>query len=309
MFNPPSPHPVDHDWRYDEATARWLADRLTGMQPVLCLGAPSVARLLEQRGVDVTLVDRQPLQGVTRHLAQPVERFVADRRYRSALVDPPWYPRQLAEWSSAAARAVGTGGVILVSAWPWNTRPGARAELDDAMSSFSRWAVVQRSVASLEYEPPQFELVARRYTVDPDLSRSPLLGELLQLTVTGTPPPPPVPSPGVRWHRFTADSYQLAVRHGGGTELDIAFLPGADGWHWPYVSARAPDLGRIDVWSSEGEVASCSAGDALAAMLRRAFTSPDARAFDGALGQAPSLLSWRIPRPPYKRWIEWQHQQ
>lgn len=182
-------------------------------------------------------------------------------------------------------------------------------ELDDAISTFGRWAVVRRSVDSLQYEPPQFELVAHRHAGEPDLSRSPLVGELLHLTVTGTPPPPFVLSPGVRWRRFTADCYQLAVREGGDTKLDIAFVSGADGWHWPYVSARAPDIGRIDVWSSEGEVAGCGAGDALAAILRRALASPDARAFDEAMAQAPSLLTWGIPRPPYKRWIEWQHQQ
>jgi hypothetical protein len=85
MLCPPFPHPLDFDWRYAQGTAMRLASLLENSEPVLCIGAPNVARLLEDRGVDVTLVDRQPFQNVRRHLALDVCDFQPDRTYRTAL--------------------------------------------------------------------------------------------------------------------------------------------------------------------------------------------------------------------------------
>ena len=89
---------------------------------MLCVGAPNVARLLEDRGVDVTLVDRQPFQNVRRHLALEICDFEPDRTYRAALVDPPWYQVFLRHWTRAAARAVGANGTVLVSVLAWKQR-------------------------------------------------------------------------------------------------------------------------------------------------------------------------------------------
>ena len=55
MTHPPSPHPLDFDWRYDDATAQTLASLLQDSPPIVAIGAPTIARLLEATGVDVTL--------------------------------------------------------------------------------------------------------------------------------------------------------------------------------------------------------------------------------------------------------------
>ncbi len=309
MTEPPSPHPLDFDWRYDPDTAGRLAEMFRGAGPVIVLGAPSVARLLECNKVAVTLVDRQPLQAVRSHIVCTIEDFAAVAEFRTAIADPPWYPQQLRDWSRAAGRAVGVGGSVFVSVWPDHTRPRAAHELADALDEISSWAEIERGVERLSYTEPVFE-VAARGKGDPQLSRSPLVGELVRLEVRRLPQRGDGPQPQEHWLRFTVDDYQLALRIDVATaQTGIGGVRGADGWRWPYVSARAPFRGQIGLWSSAGEVAAVADPSAVAAALRAAFHSPDSSGFETALAAAPELFSWLIPRPPYRRSIEWQHRQ
>lgn len=307
---PPSPHPLDFDWRYDDATATSLASLLRNLSPIISIGAPAVARLLEAAGNDVTLVDRQPIQGARRHVVRDIATFAADRYYRAALVDPPWYPTQLANWSTAAAKAVGPGGIVFVSVWPDVTRPTAAAELALALNQFSHWAQISRHIATLQYVTPLFETVARKHGGATELSRSPLIGELLRLDVHAIPPVTPSKNTTDEWLRFTIDDYQLAVRRRPGDgPIKMEQVISADGWHWPYVSARAPGIDQIDIWSSDGEVATLGSPERMIDALRRALRALDANSFERALVDVPGLLAWRIPRPPYRRLMEWHHQQ
>ena len=307
---PASPHPLDFDWRYDDATAQALTTLLRDSPPIVAIGAPTVARLLEATGVDVTLVDRQPIQAARRHIVCEAADFIADRRYRTALVDPPWYPAQLSSWSEAAARAVGVGGAVFVSVWPDMTRPSAAAEVACALKGFSRWAHICRNVATLRYATPWFETVARKHGEGTELSRSPLIGELVRLDVR-TPPPVGLAEDAVeQWLRFAIDDYQLAIRRRPGDgPIRIEPVLSADGWYWPYVSARSPGIDQIDIWSSDGEVARLESSERMIDAVRQALRVPDGDAFERALIDVPALLSWRIPRPPYRRLIEWPHRQ
>lgn len=310
MAEPPSPHPLDFDWRYDHATAHHLADLLRDGGPVLALGAPSVARLLEGDGVEVALVDRQPLQGVQRHDVRAVEDFDNVTEFRTAIVDPPWYPRHLLGWSKAAARAVCPGGSVLVSVWPDHTRPHAVDELATVLAEISSWAEIERNVATLGYEKPRFEIAACACFKGGTLSRSPLHGELIRLTISRVPEPDASQVARTFWQRFTVDDYQLAVRLNRIQRTDgIRALPNANGWRWPFVSARAPNIDDVSIWSSEGEVGTVGDPSKIIAALRSAFASQDELGFEQALAQAPELLTWRIPRPPYRRSIEWLHRQ
>jgi hypothetical protein len=310
LTEPPSPHPLDFDWRYDQETTRRLAEMVHGAGPVIALGTPSVARLLDRKMVAVTLVDRQPLQGVRNHIVGSVEDFRAVAKFQTAVVDTPWYPRQLWDWSRVAARAVGVGRTVFVSVWPDHTRPRGAHELASVLAEVSRWADIERNVATLGYIAPEFELAARAHESDPQLSRSPLVGELVRLDVRQLPEWDAGAQRQQQWLRFTADDYQLALRIDMATAGDgIAVIDGADGWHWPYVSARAPCRDQIGLWSSAGEVAAVSDPSAVAKILRTAFHNPDSVSFEATLAAAPQLLSWWIPRPPFRRLIEWQHRQ
>lgn len=307
---PPAPHPLDFDWRYDDATAEALVSLLGNTTPIVAIGAPTVARLLEAAGSDVTLVDRQPLQAVRRQIVCDAANFGADRSYGAALVDPPWYPAQLASWSAAAARAVGPGGTVFVSVWPDTTRPSAAAELTLLFSQFSHWAQVNRNAAALHYVTPLFEAVARKYGGDTDLSKSPLIGELVRLDVRVIPSACPPRETAAEWLRLTIDDYQLAIRRRPGDgPIRMQRVASADGWHWPYVSARAPGIDQIDIWSSSGEVATLGSSERMITTLRAALRASDYNDFERALIEAPGLLAWHIPRPPYRRVIQWHHRQ
>jgi hypothetical protein len=310
MIHPPSPHPLDFDWRYDDATAQALAIQLRDSPPIVAIGAPTVARLLEATGVAVTLVDRQPIQAVRRQIVCDAADFIADRRYRIALVDPPWYPAQLNSWSEAAARAVGVGGAVFVSVWPAATRPSAATEMALTLKGFSQWAHICRNAATLRYATPWFETVAREYGKSTELSRSPLIGELIRLDVRAPPSVDLAEDTAEQWLRFAIDDYQLAIRRRTGDgPVRMEPVLSADGWRWPYVSARAPGIGQIDIWSSDGEVARLGSSERMIDAVRQALRAPDGDAFERALIDVPALLSWRIPRPPYRRLIEWPHRQ
>lgn len=306
----PSPHPLDFDWRYDGATARWLAGMLVGQSPVLAVGSPSVARILQRAGVDVTLVDRQPVQGVLQQIACDASEFVPARSYRAALVDPPWYPAPLVSWSRVAARAVGVGGTVLVTIWPAESRPTAQAEISTLFDHLSTWAEVRRDAGVVRYDMPHFEAVARQRGRSDNLARSPLMGELVRLVITKMPAPDSPSDLTHVWRRFTVNEYQLAIRCGvGDGPSTIDRVPSADGWLWPFVSARAPCIDKIDLWSSEGEVAAVESPNHVIDTLRQALSSPDPQTFERSLAEASALLEWRIPRPPYRRFIEWLHRQ
>jgi hypothetical protein len=183
-------------------------------------------------------------------------------------------------------------------------------EMALAFKSFSRWADISRNAATLHYATPYFEMVARAYGGDIELSRSPLIGELIRLEVRTPPLVGPQEDAAEQWLRLTIDNYQLAIRRrSAGGPVWIEPVSSADGWHWPYVSARASGIGQIDIWSSDGEVARLGSSERVIDAIRQAMNSGDDGAFERALADIPELLSWRIPRPPYRRSIEWQHHQ
>jgi hypothetical protein len=306
----PAPHPLDYDWRYDPATVEALRPWLEAKR-VLALGAPTVARRLEELGSDVTLVDRQPFQSVKRHFAQDVEDFTTIRPFDAVIADPPWYPDDLVRWASVAGKAVKPGSLILASVWPETARPEAKADLARAIEQISAWADVARLPVPLAYQLPPFEEVAIEASATNVLAASPCRGILLEIRPRATPPDLDQ-RPGDRmWHRFSIDGYQLALRLAGPDEgaPRLERHPQAKGWHWPYVSARAPGRDRIDLWSSAGEVAVVRSPRAMLKILSQAFSSKDAATFERHLEALPELLHWSIPRPPYRKRLEWNHRQ
>ena len=305
----PAPHPLDFDWRYDAGTIEALVPLLEHKK-VLALGAPSVARRLQALGTDVTLVDRQPAQGVAAHLPRAVEDFVPAERYDAAIVDPPWYPDALERWAAVAAHAVGPGGLILASVWPETARPSAKLDLALAISDIGQWAEVRRLDVPLAYLMPAFEERAIAASETAILAASPCCGVLLEIRPHRLPARIAAPQ-GDAWQRFLLDDYQLALRIGDADAQPLAISrhPGAKGWHWPFVSARAPGREQIDLWSSAGEVALVSAPHVLRDHLRRAFAASNAAAFERHLQAVPALLDWQIPRPPYRKYQEWRHLQ
>jgi len=248
------------------------------------------------------------MQGVLSHLACEIQDFESDRPYSTALVDAPWYPAELLEWTCTAADTVGIGGNIFVSVWPETTRPGADTELQGALNLFSAWGQITRNVLPLKYETPRFEKVATAISENGPLAQSPRHGELIRIHVCKVPKrsKPRLESQG--WLRFIFDQYQIALNleASSGTP-QLSRVPGARGWIWPFVSARAPGRTAIDLWSSEGEVAVVRSPLTVAAALRAVAKAHNDTEFKEALKLLPELLSWQIPHPPYQKVAEWLH--
>jgi hypothetical protein len=303
------PHPLDFDWRFDEPTISKLCGLLRGRN-VLALGAPSVARRIEASGGQVLLVDRQPVQDVRSQLvADVLTPDVPEGNFDIAIVDAPWYPRELIDWASAGGRGVRCGGEVLMSVWPPETRPGAADDFARAAAELGAWAGVTMLPIELVYEAPPFELIACSISENGPLARGPRYGHLVRLDLRLRPPAARYPARPTLWHRFFLDGYQLAVRLGasGAAQSLVAPHPDAKGWLWPYVSARAPGRDCIGIWSSSGEVALVSDPRHLISVLQEAIRAGSTSALEVALAAAPELISWKIPRPPYRRVLEWQH--
>lgn len=304
-----SPHPLDFDWRFDEPTIAKLYEILRSRN-VLALGVPSIARRIEASGGRVLLVDRQPVQGVRNQLVADVSMLnLPDGDFDIAIVDPPWYPRHLIDWTSAAGRAVRLGGEVLVSIWPPETRLEAAAELSRGMDILSNWADVKEPLVEVTYDAPPFELIACSISGNDPLARSPRHGRLVRLEVLRRPEPSTSRADPALWHRFFVDGYQLAIRLGPrlAAQRLIFSHPEAKNWLWPYVSARAPGRDRIGIWSSAGEVGQVGDPNQLISILREALGAANVHAFEATITTVPELIEWKIPRPPYERVLEWQH--
>ncbi|WP_445960900.1 hypothetical protein [Azospirillum aestuarii] len=257
------------------------------------------------------MVDRQPVQEVRNQIVADIPSLDLVRHdLEIAIADPPWYPEDLANWAAIGARALGPGSVVLVSVWPPDTRPGAEADLSKALADISRWAEITDPGIVLGYKAPHFEEVAAANSPDGSLATSPRRGRLLRLKVRSTPPRPAVALSTSVWQRFFLDSYQLAVKITPSTSGPSLVVPHpqANGWFWPFVSARAPGRDRIGIWSSEGEVGLVTDPAQLIAALKNAFATDNAAAFEASLAAAPEMIKWKLPRPPYQRILEWKHQ-
>jgi hypothetical protein len=312
LSGPPEPHPLDYDWRFTHDTVQWLAELAPQHGETLILGAPSVARFLQASKRDVILVDRQPLQGVTKHLARDAATFaLPTRAFARAIVDPPWYPHHWRLWTAWVARSIGMDRDIFVSIWPSETRPRAASEINAIDQWLSGWAEIESVPFPVRYETPIFEQAAISASGDGKLTASPGVGRLLRVHVKRLPPAERPLDQHPTWLRFTVNDYQLALR------LDPAFaevpsmrrLAKAHDWIWPFVSERAPERDLIDLWSSRNEVAIVSSSSALAGSIRTAIKAMTVEEFDKALVNFPGLLEWQIPRPPYRRVLEWYHPQ
>jgi hypothetical protein len=312
LFESPEPHPLDYDWRFEQNTVQALTDIVPATGRVLIVGAPSVARRVEMSERDVVLVDRQPLQGVANQYVREVASFtIPEESFAAAIVDPPWYPDTWRLWTAWTARFVRPNGELFVSIWPSDTRPHAADEISAIEAWASTWAKIETAALCLNYQIPVFEQAATAVADDKALAHSPRQGSLLRLRIKSVPTLNHGMQARTTWRRFVFNDYQLALRVGPtSNELPtLRALSRAKGWIWPYVSNRAPNRESIDLWSSHNEVAAITNSFEVATAIRNAAHTQTAEEFERVLMRVPSLLQWQIPRPPYRRILEWHHQQ
>ena len=220
-FDPPDPHPLDYDWRFAEEAVERIRKFVPRGAATLAVGTPSIARYLEKAGRPVTLVDRQPFQGVRNQL--PLDVYSASplrQAFDFAVIDPPWYPEALRYWLAWTAQAVRRKGIILAAVWPESTRPSAPAEYIELEQWISTWGELSLPGVDLQYRIPLFEQVAGAHAKQFEGSRSPGIGNLFEIRVVKRPElPPSCRKPG-HWNRFVLNNYQLALRFSGASQAD-----------------------------------------------------------------------------------------
>ena len=279
---------------------------------MLTLGCPSLAKRFRDIGVDCVLVDRQPLQYVDSQVELDIQvdpPIVSG--FRTAIVDPPWYPEYVPRWIAWAAGCVGEGGVIYALIWPSDTRPTGEIEYLTVRKWIQTWATMTELDYHPAYDLPFFEIASHQASKDGNLAKSPRLGRLIRIDVQKIPHLPKIAPGREIWTRFVFNDYQLAVRTDIETSTSpfIDQLPNAVGWIWPYVSRRAPKRSKINIWSSRNEVALATGINAIIFALRNVSLTQSVSDFESVLSPFPSLIDWKIPRPPYWRTSEWLHHQ
>lgn len=314
LFNPPEPHPLDFDWRFTAQSVEAICGLLPKSELVLAVGTPSIARYLQSTLTPVLLVDRQPLQGVTNHWrGEPGNGQPSNQSFTNAVavIDPPWYPETFRRWVAWTANLIGIGAQIYASVWPPGTRPGDELEFRDLVVWLSEWADVAILDVNVRYERPTFEMIASKFSQSDQLSVSPGFGRLLSIVVQSMPHAPQPRQSRFLWKRFLLNDYQLAVRLTNDDSLPTKLErhPNARNWIWPYVSYRAPRRDDIGAWSSHNEVGIVQNSAPLIDALRRAFQAESETKFIEVLDHFRALLEWQIPRPPYRRYCEWEHHQ
>jgi hypothetical protein len=258
----------------------------------------------------VTLVDRQPFQGVRNQL--PIDVYSASplrQAFDFAVIDPPWYPEALRYWLAWTAQAVRRNGIILAAVWPESTRPSAPMEYAELDQWVSTWGRLTLPGVALQYKIPIFEQVAGAHASRIPGSRSPGVGSLFEIQVIKRPELPFYRRKPGHWTRFVLNNYQLALRFSGATQAHrpLEKHPLANDWTWPFVSKRALGRTQIGLWSSENEVAVVNKSDAVSRIIRKAIKSRSRAEFELALSPLSELKEWDIPHPPYWRSAKWQH--
>lgn len=279
---------------------------------VLAVGTPSLARYLESTGHDVLLVDRQPIHAVRNHRQIEPGLNPPDFGKRTiAILDPPWYPTDAKVWIAWTAGGIEPGSQMLVSLWPDTTRPTAVKEFEDLKSWITQWAEFEILDVVLRYNTPLFEREALKASATPSTGLSPRYGRLVSVRPRTTPALVDHSGPRSTWIRFVVDDYQLAIclEENKALPLPVVQHPLARHWIWPSVSKRARERNLINLWSSRNEVALLRDPNAAVETLRRALKADDPAGFRDQLGSYSQLQDLSIPRPPYRRLLEWQHQQ
>lgn len=131
-------------------------------------------------------------------------------------------------------------------------------------------------------------------------------GDLAIITVKSLPKLLHYSIKGEIWHRYIFNSYQLAIKQENNintsSNVELIKLEEKNNWVWQSVSRRAPRRDKIQLWSSENEVAIVDNPSTLIELLDNLLNEDN---FDILKNHANSILEWNIPAPPYKRKMKW----
>jgi hypothetical protein len=269
----PAPHPLDYDWRFDDATSRLLADQAGVLsRSGLCalLGVPSLVPHMPAE-TSVVFLDANPrlVEAVLR--VRPSTRAIRadigvdalpNARAQVVVADPPWYPGHMRAFIWAASQLSGQDSVLLLGMPPIGIRPGVRSERWRLISWSQRCGYELTSVepGRLRYESPQFEVNALQAVGLPEVPADWRIGDLLtfRLTRSGLAPRPRRPERHT-WIDVSLGSSSIRFRRldGRPAQADPRLVGMIDGDVLPSVSRRDTRRNRVMVWTAGNRVFEC----------------------------------------------------
>jgi hypothetical protein len=315
----PDPHPLDFDWRFDDATVSELVERL-GSGRLLLIGCPSIATALAELRRSCWLVDRQPYY----EASEFVHASRIDLRYEdlarldlgvfdAILIDSPWYTDYLATWLAEALHHSAPGGRLLFSLWPMEVRPAASDEAEVMLAKASLVGQPVVEVGALGYKTPTFEIAAAAAT-GRRLSAHWRRGDLVTVAITKLPvksltQPVRAAPPEAIWERFVFDETQIALRVSSkrGQEMPALFELGLSGV-LPDVSRRLSLRAEIDLWTSDNLVFRVEGTSHFLLALEEIMKGSDDPGTP-TMSPALKLLLSRgvVGSRPFRRKFRWQH--
>ena len=253
----PLPHPIDSEFRFDEATARILAKTLVEAtragDEILLIGVPSVAIELGAMDVDRQIRFLGPDNSVTDAVRAAFrdERLILTqgpgRTAAAALVDAPWYVDPMVDLIEVCAHGCRDRALVTLTFPRLGTRPGIAADRAAFFGAAASAGLLPRSgFDPVCYRTPLFELAALEQC---GIGRLPSWrrGDALQFVAT-----PDVASR--RWVQprateLTAFGIRLRLipaSEAGGSRLEPVYAHEV----FPSVSSRAPRRSRATLWTT-----------------------------------------------------------
>jgi hypothetical protein len=303
----PEPHPIDFEWRFNETTARHLAEhahQLGGR--VACLGTPTVFRHLHSHNPDPVLIDRNPF--LYRYLATQSHRRIvlADLRFSISdlavgtfdviLMDPPWYGAHVETWLVRALEIAHPGTVIILTLFPRLVRLHAAEERKRLIKALRGLGTLARLRFKAIYETPLFESATLQALGIPPLVEW-RAADLVRIAVSDPLPKcrsiaPEEPT----WHRFLVKDQVIALRTDAPQNGVPSIYPVYEDSSFVLrsVSARESIRDTIDLWTSRNRCARVSGTEHLRHILiaveRAQSLGLDPRLYEGT-GVAPETLN------------------
>jgi hypothetical protein len=277
----PLPHPLDLEWRFSEASAAALLEKVIEASgyddAVLLLGVPTVAaaaidsdarRSFHVIGED-NVVCRSLIEASTRD-PRFVHDAASDEPVRAALVDPPWYFDSYAEMVGLCSARCAPGATLFLVLPPVGIRPSAGVDREKMLEIARRagFDLAETGAEPLSYRSPLFELAAFRAAGIGAWLPDWRTGDLVRLTKTRelTHAAPQASRPAAFELTLDGTRMKLLLDRPGPAMLE----PLVPGGVVPSVSVRYPERARASLWTS----------------TNRAFAVDSARAFDAMLALA-----------------------
>ena len=298
----PVPHPLDFDWRFSPSAVdrlvRECQSRSSGTRPVL-LGAPSVFWALRSvENMSPLLLDANPSvidalggTGGELHDARLCDLRrdrLPDEASAVVVVDPPWYREHERLFLWAAAQLCQLGGSVLVSVPAEGTRPGVKADREEALA----WAgqlgfdVEAMEPGALGYVSPPFERNALAAVGLGGMPNEWRHGDLVVLRMREhTQTARPDCAVDDRWPEVMIGSVRVRVR---GSEysrevLDPRLRKLVPGDVLDTVSRRDPRRQNVAMWTTGNRVFAARSRDALLEVVRSLADGADPEARAAAL--------------------------